>query len=67
MNTEYYLPEERKEEMDRSAATLPGRMVDTLRGTAVPVAVMMSNDKEARPQYGINRRGWSMRRRWREA
>ena len=36
---------------------LTGEMVPAGIGTRRPVAVMMSNDKEAAPQYGINRAG----------
>ena len=36
---------------------LTGEMVDVAKANRRPVAVMMSNDKEARPQYGINRAG----------
>lgn len=36
---------------------LTGQMVEAARGNRRPAAVMMSNDKEARPQYGINRAG----------
>lgn len=56
-DTEYYLPEERKEENGQIRSYLTGQMVDTLKGNRRPVAVMMSNDKAALPQYGINRAG----------
>ena len=36
---------------------LTGQMVEAARGNRRPAAVMMSNDKEARPQYGMNRAG----------
>ena len=56
-DTDYYLPEEREEEDGRIRSYLTGQMVDVSKGNRRPVAVMMSNDKEARPQYGINRAG----------
>lgn len=54
---EYYTFEERtgKDGMIRSFLT--GEMVDAAIGDRRPVAVMMSNDKAALPQYGINRAG----------
>ncbi|MGN0372271.1 MAG: DUF3048 domain-containing protein [Enterocloster sp.] len=54
---EYYLPEERVEADGKIRSYLTGQMVDADKGSRRPVAVMMSNDKEARPQYGINRAG----------
>lgn len=36
---------------------LTGEMVDVAVGTRRPIAIMMSNDKESLPQYGINRAG----------
>ena len=56
-DTDYYLPEEREEEDGRIRSYLTGQMVDVSKGNRRPVAVMMSNDKEARPHYGINRAG----------
>ncbi len=54
---EYYLPEERTEEDGKIRSYLTGQLVDAAVGNRRPVAVMMSNDKAARPQYGINRAG----------
>lgn len=54
---DYYLPEERVEENGMIRSHLTGQMVSALQGNRRPLAVMMSNDKEARPQYGINRAG----------
>ena len=56
-DVEYYLPEERVEKDGEIRSYLTGQMVDAAKGNRRPVAVMMSNDKEARPQYGINRAG----------
>ncbi|MDO4268284.1 MAG: DUF3048 domain-containing protein [Eubacteriales bacterium] len=36
---------------------LTGELVPSAQGNRRPLAVMMSNDKEAQPQYGINRAG----------
>lgn len=54
---EYYLPGERTEDKGMIRSYLTGQMIDVLQGNRRPLAVMMSNDKEARPQYGINRAG----------
>lgn len=54
---EYYTFEERTEKDGMIRSYLTGEMVDTAIGNRRPVAVMMSNDKEALPQYGINRAG----------
>lgn len=54
---EYYLPEERVEKDGMIRSYLTGQMVPVSRGNRRPAAVMMSNDKEARPQYGMNRAG----------
>ena len=54
---DYYLPEERTEEGGMIRSYLTGQMVEAARGNRRPAAVMMSNDKEARPQYGMNRAG----------
>lgn len=54
---DYYLPEERVEEDGMIRSWLTGKMVPVSQGSRRPVAVMMSNDKVARPQYGINRAG----------
>lgn len=52
---DYYLPEERMEEGGMIRSYLTGQMTEASKGNRRPAAVMMSNDKEARPQYGINR------------
>lgn len=52
---DYYLPQERAEENGMIRSYLTGQMVEAAKGNRRPAAVMMSNDKEARPQYGINR------------
>ena len=52
---DYYLPEERTEKDGMIRSYLTGKMVPVSQGSRRPAAVMMSNDKEARPQYGINR------------
>ncbi len=54
---DYYLPEERVEKDGMIRSYLTGEMVPASQGVRRPAAVMMSNDKEARPQYGINRAG----------
>lgn len=54
---DYYLPGERTGEDGMVRSYLTGRMVPAVQGDRRPAAVMMSNDKEARPQYGINRAG----------
>ena len=54
---EYYTNEERIEKDGKIRSYLTGEMVDASIGNRRPVAVMMSNDKEALPQYGINRAG----------
>ncbi len=54
---DYYLPEEREEKDGMIRSYLTGKMVPVSQGNRRPAAVMMSNDKEARPQYGINRAG----------
>lgn len=50
-------PDERIEVDGRIRSYLTGEMVDVAKANRRPVAVMMSNDKEAQPQYGINRAG----------
>ncbi len=50
-------PEERVEADGKIKSHLTGEMVETEKANRRPVAVMMSNDKEALPQYGINRAG----------
>ena len=52
---EYYTFEERVEKDGMIRSYLTGEMVSSSIGNRRPVAVMMSNDKEALPQYGINR------------
>jgi hypothetical protein len=54
---EYYTFEERTEKDGMIRSYLTGEMVKSAIGNRRPVAVMMSNDKEALPQYGINRAG----------
>lgn len=50
-------PEERIEVDGKIKSYLTGEMVPVEQGNRRPVAVMMSNDKAALPQYGINRAG----------
>ena len=52
-----YLPEEREEKDGMIRSFLTGQMVPAEQADRRPIAIMMSNDKEARPQYGINRAG----------
>lgn len=52
---DFYTFEERKEQDGQIRSFLTGQMVDAAIGNRRPVAVMMSNDKESLPQYGINR------------
>ena len=54
---DYYLPEERTEEDGKIRSYLTGELIDVKKGNRRPLAVMMSNDKQALPQYGINRAG----------
>ena len=54
---EYILPEEREEKDGMIRSFLTGQMVPAEQADRRPIAIMMSNDKEARPQYGINRAG----------
>ena len=49
--------DEREEHDGMIQSYLTGEMVPVEIGNRRPVAVMMSNDKEAAPQYGINRAG----------
>ncbi len=53
----YYTFEERTMKDGTIRSFLTGEMVDVSIGNRRPVAVMMSNDKAALPQYGINRAG----------
>ncbi len=54
---EYILPEEREEKDGMIRSFLTGQMVPVEQANRRPIAIMMSNDKEARPQYGMNRAG----------
>ncbi len=49
--------EEREEKDGMIRSFLTGQMVPAEQADRRPIAIMMSNDKEARPQYGINRAG----------
>lgn len=53
----YYLPEERVEKDGKIMSYLTGQMTDVSKANRRPIAIMMSNDKQALPQYGINRAG----------
>ena len=55
--TEIWEPEERVEVDGKIRSYLTGEMVDVEKADRRPLAIMMSNDKEALPQYGINRAG----------
>lgn len=55
--TESEEPEERIEVDGKIRSYLTGEMVDVEQANRRPLAIMMSNDKEALPQYGINRAG----------
>lgn len=50
-------PEERIEVDGKIRSYLTGEMVDVAKANRRPLAIMMSNDKESLPQYGINRAG----------
>lgn len=50
-------PQERVEIDGKIKSYLTGEMVDVKKADRRPLAVMMSNDKQALPQYGINRAG----------
>ncbi|WP_124066492.1 DUF3048 domain-containing protein [Clostridium sp. E02] len=52
-----YTFEERLEKDGKIRSYLTGEMVSVTIGNRRPIAVMMSNDKAALPQYGINRAG----------
>ena len=56
---DYNLPEEREEKDGMIRSFLTGQMVPVEQANRRPIAIMMSNDKEARPQYGMNRAGVS--------
>ena len=49
--------EERVEKDGKIRSYLTGEMVDVEKADRRPLAIMMSNDKQALPQYGINRAG----------
>lgn len=51
------IPEERVEVDGMIQSYLTGEMVPVAQGNRRPLAIMMSNDKAALPQYGINRAG----------
>lgn len=53
----YFTPEERVEEDGKIRSYLTGELVDAAIGNRRPVAVMMSNDKAALPQYGLGHAG----------
>lgn len=55
--TEAPEPEERVEVDGKIKSYLTGEMVDVSKANRRPLAIMMSNDKAALPQYGINRAG----------
>lgn len=55
--TEPEEPEERIPVDGKIRSYLTGEMVDTAKANRRPLAIMMSNDKESLPQYGINRAG----------
>jgi hypothetical protein len=55
---DYYSFSEKREEKDgKIRSYLTGEMVDASQANRRPIAIMMSNDKAACPQYGINRAG----------
>lgn len=54
---EVWEPEERIEVDGKIKSYLTGEMTDISKANRRPIAVMMSNDKAALPQYGINRAG----------
>ena len=54
---EVYEPWERLESDGMVRSYLTGEMVPAAQGNRRPLAIMMSNDKESLPQYGINRAG----------
>ena len=61
---DYNLPEEREEKDGMIRSFLTGQMVPVEQANRRPIAIMMSNDKEARPQYGMNRAGVVYEHRW---
>ena len=51
-------PAEKREVVDgKIRSILTGEWIDAEKGQLRPLAIMMSNDKQALPQYGINRAG----------
>ena len=54
---EIYEPWERMEADGMVRSYLTGELVPVAQGNRRPLAIMMSNDKAALPQYGINRAG----------
>lgn len=50
-------PEERILKDGKIRSYLTGEMADAAKADRRPLAIMMSNDKESLPQYGINRAG----------
>lgn len=54
---EIYEPWERMESDGMVRSYLTGELVPVAQGNRRPLAIMMSNDKAALPQYGINRAG----------
>ena len=51
------VPDERIEVDGKIQSYLTGEMVDVSKANRRPIAVMISNDKESMPSYGINRAG----------
>lgn len=55
--TSVEIQEERVEIDGKISSYLTGELVDVEKANRRPLAIMMSNDKEAQPHYGINRAG----------
>ncbi|RGZ01490.1 DUF3048 domain-containing protein [Clostridium sp. AM58-1XD] len=55
--TQTEVPDERIEVDGKIQSYLTGEMVDVAKADRRPIAVMISNDKESMPSYGINRAG----------
>ena len=53
----FEIQEERVEIDGMISSYLTGELVDVEKANRRPLAIMMSNDKEAQPHYGINRAG----------
>ena len=53
----FEVQEERVEADGKISSYLTGELVDVEKANRRPIAIMMSNDKEAQPHYGINRAG----------